>query len=156
MQLIELLLFIFSSESAAFDEHSASVIKLNNGTILYLREVNRFLALVCILRQENFGRQGTMIEKLTMITDVIIFFHINFIIFLFVGIIDYNFLCFRKAISQVFEVRSKGQITANNEEQMTDRNNTDSNSRNLDSENTNIPDTRIYEPTNTNATDNYA
>lgn len=41
----------------AFDDHSSSLIKLNNNTILYLKEVNKFLALVCILREENF-RQG--------------------------------------------------------------------------------------------------
>jgi Ras-related GTP-binding protein C/D len=46
------------TEAAAFDCQSSSVIKLNNGTILYLREVNKFLALVCILREDNFDRQG--------------------------------------------------------------------------------------------------
>lgn len=44
----------------AFDDHSSSLIKLNNNTILYLKEVNKFLALVCILREENF-RQGELI-----------------------------------------------------------------------------------------------
>lgn len=55
---------------------------MNNSTILYLREVNKFLALVCIIREENFSRQG---------------------------VIDYNFLCFREAITQVFELRLKNQ-----------------------------------------------
>lgn len=73
---------IYSSEETAFDNQSSSLIKLNNSTILYLREVNKFLALVCILREDNFSRQG---------------------------IIDYNFLCFREAISQVFELRLKNQ-----------------------------------------------
>jgi len=45
-------------EISAFDPSSSSLIKLNNGNILYLREVNRFLALVCILREDNFDRQG--------------------------------------------------------------------------------------------------
>lgn len=67
-------------DPAAFDEQSSSLIKLNNGTVLYLREVNKFLALVCILREDNFDRKG---------------------------IIDYNFLCFRNAIQQVFELRNK-------------------------------------------------
>ncbi len=42
------------SEHAAFDEASASVIRLNNSTVLYMKEVNKVLALVCILREENF------------------------------------------------------------------------------------------------------
>ncbi|XP_076055013.1 ras-related GTP binding C/D isoform X2 [Oratosquilla oratoria] len=67
-------------EQVAFDRESSSLIKLNNATILYLHEVNRYLALVCILREDNFDRQG---------------------------LIDYNFLCFRKGIQDVFEVRNK-------------------------------------------------
>lgn len=63
----------------AFDEQSSSLIKLNNSTVLYLREVNKFLALVCILREYSFSRQG---------------------------VIDFNFLCFRDAIHKVFEVRA--------------------------------------------------
>uniref|UniRef100_A0ABM0GKQ2 Ras-related GTP-binding protein C-like n=1 Tax=Saccoglossus kowalevskii TaxID=10224 RepID=A0ABM0GKQ2_SACKO len=70
------------NESSAYDSESSSIIKLNNATILYLREVNRFLALVCILREDNFDRHG---------------------------LIDYNFHCFRKAIQEVFEVRLKSQ-----------------------------------------------
>ncbi|ALC42469.1 RagC, partial [Drosophila busckii] len=81
---------IYSSEETAFDSGSSSLIKLNNNTILYLREVNKFLALVCILREENFNRQG---------------------------IIDYNFICFRDAISKVFELRLKRQKQLENIEQ---------------------------------------
>uniref|UniRef100_A0A182QCF8 Ras-related GTP-binding protein n=1 Tax=Anopheles farauti TaxID=69004 RepID=A0A182QCF8_9DIPT len=66
----------------AFDNQSSSIIKMNNSTVLYLREVNKFLALVCIIREESFSRQG---------------------------VIDYNFLCFREAITQVFELRFKHQ-----------------------------------------------
>lgn len=74
-------------DPAAFDEQSSSLIKLNNGTVLYLREVNKFLALVCILREDNFDHKG---------------------------IIDYNFLCFRKAIQQVFELRNKSMTPVSN------------------------------------------
>lgn len=45
-------------EGNAFNSKSSNIIKLNNRTVLYLREVNRFLALVCILREDNFNRQG--------------------------------------------------------------------------------------------------
>lgn len=65
---------------SAFDGQSSSLIKLNNSTVLYLKEVNKFLALVCILREENFTKQG---------------------------VIDYNFLIFREGIGRVFELRSK-------------------------------------------------
>lgn len=46
------------TDDPAFDDHSLCVIKLNNGTILYLREVCSFLALVCILREDNFEKQS--------------------------------------------------------------------------------------------------
>uniref|UniRef100_A0A672KEV1 Ras-related GTP-binding protein n=1 Tax=Sinocyclocheilus grahami TaxID=75366 RepID=A0A672KEV1_SINGR len=63
---------------------SLAIIKLNNTTVLYLKEVTKFLALVCILREESFERKG---------------------------LIDYNFHCFRKAIHEVFEVSSSTQRT---------------------------------------------
>lgn len=69
-----------TNEGSTFDDRSFSVIKLNNGTVLYLREVNKFLALVCILREENFNEKQ--------------------------GIIDYNFQCFRQAIREVFELKN--------------------------------------------------
>lgn len=84
------LFSVCSSEETAFDSGSSSLIKLNNNTILYLREVNKFLALVCILREENFNRQG---------------------------VIDYNFICFRDAISEVFELRLKRQKLLENADQ---------------------------------------
>ncbi|CAG2121316.1 unnamed protein product [Medioppia subpectinata] len=65
-------------ENSTFDGSSSSTIKLNSGTVLYLREVNKFLALVCILREDNFDKQG---------------------------LIDYNFQCFRQAIQEVFEIK---------------------------------------------------
>jgi len=48
------------------------------------------LALVCLLREENFNRQG---------------------------VIDYNFICFRDAISEVFELRLKRQKMLENVDQ---------------------------------------
>jgi len=63
-------------EGIAYDEETQSIIKLNNGMVLYLREVNRYLALVCLLRGDNFDKHG---------------------------LIDYNFQCFKKAISEVFK-----------------------------------------------------
>ncbi|KAH0503222.1 Ras-related GTP-binding protein C [Microtus ochrogaster] len=64
---------------SAYDKESMAIIKLNNTTVLYLKEVTKFLALVCILREESFERKG---------------------------LIDYNFHCFRKAIHEVFEMPS--------------------------------------------------
>lgn len=63
-----------------FDQRSSSIIRLNNSTVLYLREVNRFLALVCIVREDNFRKQG---------------------------LIDYNFTCFRRSIQKIFDLRSR-------------------------------------------------
>lgn len=78
---------MFRSDAVtAFDEQSSSLIKLNNNTVLYLREVNKFLALVCILREYSFNRQG---------------------------VIDFNYLCFREAIHKVFEVRATEKCIMN-------------------------------------------
>lgn len=42
----------------AYDSGSMAIIRLNNTTVLYLKEVTKFLALVCILREEGFERKG--------------------------------------------------------------------------------------------------
>ena len=68
--------------SSAYDAHSSSIIRLNNDQVLYLREVNKHLALVCLLREENFEKQG---------------------------LLDYNFHCFRSAIHEVFEIRGAAE-----------------------------------------------
>ncbi|KAI9330346.1 ras-related GTP binding C, isoform CRA_a [Zopfochytrium polystomum] len=60
-----------------------ATIKLSSGMVLYLREVNRDLALVCLIREENFEKQG---------------------------LIDFNFNVFRSAVNDVFEVRRKGLL----------------------------------------------
>lgn len=95
-----------AEDGIAYDSASSSVIRLNNGMVLYLREMNRcaarsgpgtasgrrrltgppgrprrrFLALVCILREENFEKHG---------------------------LIDYNIHCFRNGIQQVFDARRR-------------------------------------------------
>jgi Ras-related GTP-binding protein C/D len=69
------------TEGLAYDEASQSIIKLNNGMVLYLREVNRYLALVCLLREDNFEKHG---------------------------LIDYNFSCFKRAIAEVFNAAASG------------------------------------------------
>ena len=48
-------------DNLAYDSESASVIRLSNGMVLYLREVNNYLALVCLLRTENFQKQGAYV-----------------------------------------------------------------------------------------------
>ena len=87
----------------AYDSESSAVIRLNNGMVLYLKEINKFvssrgfsvradpvdaccryLALVCFIREEYFEKHG---------------------------LVDYNILCFKKAMSDVcrfdwFEVLS--------------------------------------------------
>lgn len=78
--MLELFVCLFFSPAqvTAIDDQSGSVFKLNNGIILYLRQINKFMALVCILREFNFTRQG---------------------------IIEYNFLCLHDAIHKLFAIR---------------------------------------------------
>jgi len=66
------------SDALAYDNGSYSTIRLSNKMVLHLREVNKYLALVALLREEDFDKTG---------------------------LIDYNFNCFRKAIGEVFVKR---------------------------------------------------
>lgn len=53
----------------AYDKESLAIIKLNNTTVLYLKEVTKFLALVCILREEGFERKGLHHEMMNSLLD---------------------------------------------------------------------------------------
>eukprot|EP00003_Mantamonas_plastica_P013680 TRINITY_DN2384_c0_g2_i1.p1 TRINITY_DN2384_c0_g2~~TRINITY_DN2384_c0_g2_i1.p1 ORF type:complete len:307 (-),score=122.65 TRINITY_DN2384_c0_g2_i1:58-978(-) len=67
-------------DGLAYDEQSSSIIKLSNGMVLYLREVNKYLALVCLMQDIHFDKYG---------------------------LLEYNFECFKEAIGQVFQVGYK-------------------------------------------------
>lgn len=66
-------------DAITYDEQSQSIFRLNNGTNLYLMEINKYLALVCIIRDENLDR---------------------------LGVLEYNFKQFKKSMIEVFENRS--------------------------------------------------
>jgi len=46
------------TDGAAYDADSASTIHLSNGMVLYLKEVDTMLALVCLTRAENFRKKS--------------------------------------------------------------------------------------------------
>lgn len=65
--------------SVVFDSMSSSVIKLSGGRALYLKEINRHLALICILREEALTKQA---------------------------LIDYNVRQLKKSIIRLFRLNS--------------------------------------------------
>lgn len=67
--------------AAAAASNASSIIRLNNGLVLCLKGVTDELALVCILRQEHFVKQG---------------------------IIEFNFHCFRETIQKLFKLKPTG------------------------------------------------
>lgn len=74
-----------SGNGLGSDPETQSVIKLDTDTVLYLREVHRYLALVCLLRSDKFDKHG---------------------------LVDYNFQTFKKAVTQVFEVGHRANAAA--------------------------------------------
>lgn len=56
-------------DGLAYDDQTQSIIKLSNGTVLYLREVNKYLALVCLLREENFDKHGNYGNFVNFLTN---------------------------------------------------------------------------------------
>ena len=65
-----------------YDENSHALIRLNNGMVLYLREVNSYLALVCLFRGDNFSQKH--------------------------GLMEFNFQRFKDAIQEVFAIGNRG------------------------------------------------
>jgi len=83
-----------ASDEIAYDDKSSSVIRLNNNMVLYLRQVASYLALVCLVRTQNFDKQG---------------------------LIDYNIDCFKTALSKIFLVEdSKGQVLEEKQQSLTE------------------------------------
>jgi Ras-related GTP-binding protein C/D len=61
-----------TANSLAGDAKSCCLIHLNNGTLLYLKEVDKCLALVCILREENFDRQHLLDHNIHVFKDALL------------------------------------------------------------------------------------
>jgi len=72
------------SETSAFDSSSNSLIRLNNGYILYLHEVGKFLALVCLMKEKSFSKSG---------------------------LVEFNIMCFKSAIQELLSVKSKAFVS---------------------------------------------
>ncbi|CAM9690424.1 unnamed protein product [Pylaiella littoralis] len=64
------------SDRLAYDDQSASIFRLSNGTVLYLRQVGSYLALVCLMQADHFNDKE--------------------------GLIEYNVNCFKETLSKVF------------------------------------------------------
>jgi Ras-related GTP-binding protein C/D len=64
------------AEEIPYDQDSSSAIRLNGGMVLYLREVSKYLALVCVVREESFQKRS---------------------------VLDFNIDCFRKGLEQVIK-----------------------------------------------------
>ncbi|KAI8074418.1 ras-related GTP-binding protein D-like protein [Gongronella butleri] len=71
---------VVEHSSAPTENEASSLIRLDNGNVLYMREVNSLLVLICLLRQDNFKKHG---------------------------LIDYNFQCFKESVTDVFEFSKK-------------------------------------------------
>lgn len=71
---------------SAYDKESMAIIKLNNTTVLYLKEVTKFLALVCILREESFERKGKVFFKIFKKLYYSLFKFFSFKIFFFYSV----------------------------------------------------------------------
>ncbi|XP_075245204.1 uncharacterized protein LOC142339231 isoform X3 [Convolutriloba macropyga] len=72
----------------SYDNQSSSVIKLTNGSVMVLKEVNKYLALVYIMRDDHYNQKAPLV--------------------------DYNFICFRNGIERVFRVSNQQAVAAAN------------------------------------------
>jgi hypothetical protein len=66
-----------------FDEESMSVIRLNNGMVLVLRQVTDYLALVCLHRADSFAEKR--------------------------GLLEYNLTVFRESVAEVLKSTLKNK-----------------------------------------------
>lgn len=53
-------IYTHSDGKTSYDDKSTSAIRLNNGMVLYLRQVSDYLALVCIMHVESFTKRSLL------------------------------------------------------------------------------------------------
>lgn len=64
---------IYSKTNAANENSdSFATIQLDNGMLLYFSYVNQQLALVCLIRKENFEKQGLMDYNFRIVSESIL------------------------------------------------------------------------------------
>ncbi|KAG7282430.1 hypothetical protein CRUP_018147 [Coryphaenoides rupestris] len=90
-----------AAPGSPYDKDSMAIVRLNNTTVVYLKQVTKFLAMVCFLREESFERKDPQHSNPVSLTGKP---ELSW-----GGLIDYNFHCFKKAIQEVFDVRVKVQ-----------------------------------------------
>ncbi len=92
------------TSSIAFDNRSSSTIVLDNGTVLFLREVSNVLAMVCIIREDNWMRMNRG-ENVGLLLEI--WWPSKMFL---LGLVDYNFTVIRTAINKTFEVRRLAEL----------------------------------------------
>ncbi|KAL7272861.1 GTP-binding protein gtr2 [Rhizina undulata] len=50
---------------------ASSIIRLQNGMVLYLREINKYLALICLMRKESIEKQGLVDFNVQVFQDAL-------------------------------------------------------------------------------------
>lgn len=63
--------------SIAYDAASSCVIQLNNGMLLYLKQVEHFLAFACLIREENFDRQYLLDYNINIFKESLLSLFVN-------------------------------------------------------------------------------
>jgi len=69
-----------SKEGLGFDNQTQATIKLSDSTILYYKEIEKFLALICLIKENDFNRPF---------------------------LIDYNIEIFRQGLNEIFKATKK-------------------------------------------------
>ncbi|XP_063721187.1 ras-related GTP-binding protein D-like isoform X2 [Symsagittifera roscoffensis] len=87
---------ILLDEGGSYDYQSSSVIKLTNGSVMVLKEVNRYLALVFIMRDDHYNQKAPLV--------------------------DYNFFCFRGGIQKVFKATNQAALKRRNQQKQKSEN----------------------------------
>ena len=74
---------------------SYTCVKLNNDLYLYLKQVNKFLAFVCVIRDDVFGEnRGMYSDEYTELFKALISG-------CFKGIMDYNLTLFKDSVEKI-------------------------------------------------------
>lgn len=60
-----------------FDQDSSAVITLRTRQVIFLRQINMYLALVCVIKEDNFEKQGLIDFNFNVFKQVASLLYLN-------------------------------------------------------------------------------
>lgn len=94
-----------SNRSDGFDPNSSAVITLKTKQVIFLRQINLYLALVCVIKEENYQKQGLIDHNFDVFKGVSDYFSVFYDYYVIEMLLQCNFSKLNKSSSSADSIR---------------------------------------------------